>query len=537
MLRVNWNEVSCNQESGIIVYNKHNGQAIHRHTGRLHGNILQKLENVNHYFLSRHNLTAMQVEFHKVDDYRYAAYDRSRMNVPAEVFASDAIMEAAKRDSSLNQLLNITSLPGIVGRAIAMPDIHQGYGFPIGGVALFDSDEGLVSPGGVGYDINCGVILIRTGLDANAVSPHVKEIVDSLFREIPVGFNKAGLRDISHRDIEQICLSGVRWSIDRGYINEEDSLKMEDQGSLLVEGASAISERAKARGLNQLLSIGSGNHFIEIQKVEKILDNSAASKLGLFEDEVMVMAHTGSRGLGHQVATDYLKALSERPEGTIMHPEDSQLMSAHIKSRIAHDYLEAMNGAANFAFANRSLILWKVRQIFSRVFGTGNDNSSIQLVYAISHNMAKIEDHIIDGKRQKVIIHRKGATRAFSSENPLLQGIFKETGQPVIVPGDMGTASYLLTASKGNDAISFESSCHGAGRTMSRHQATSRFSYAEVSGNLQSMGIDVRSATKKGLVEEAPGSYKDIEDVVEVISKSEISKPTCRLKPLGVIKG
>lgn len=479
----------------------------------------------------------MKVEFHKVNNYRYSAYDESRMNVPAEVFASDAIMEAAKRDSSLNQLLNITSLPGIVGRAIAMPDIHQGYGFPIGGVALFDFDEGLVSPGGVGYDINCGVILIRTGLTEKEVSPYLKDLVDSLFREIPVGFNKAGLRNVSHHDLEQICLSGVRWSIDKGYIADEDSQKIEDRGSLFVESISAISERAKARGLNQLLSIGSGNHFVEIQKVEKILDNPAASKLGLFEGEVMIMAHTGSRGLGHQVATDYLKALSDRPEGVIMHPEDSQLMSAHIKSKIARDYLEAMNGAANFAFANRSLILWKVRQIFSQVFHIPKDDPSIQLVYAISHNMAKIEDHIISGKRQKVIIHRKGATRAFSSENPSVQGIFKETGQPVIVPGDMGTASYLLTASKGNDAISYESSCHGAGRTMSRHQATSRFSYTEVSGNLDSMGIEVRSASKKGLVEEAPGSYKDIEGVIEVIARSEISKPTCRLKPLGVIKG
>jgi tRNA-splicing ligase RtcB len=479
----------------------------------------------------------MPVGFHKVDDYRYSAYDMSRMNVPAEVFASDAIMEASKRDSSLNQLLNITSLPGIVGRAIAMPDIHQGYGFPIGGVALFDFDEGLVSPGGVGYDINCGVILIRTGLDAKDVSPYVKELVDSLFREIPVGFNKAGLRNVSRHDIEQICLSGVKWSIDKGYINEEDSLKMEDRGSLLVESTSTISEEAKARGLNQLLSIGSGNHFIEIQRVDKILDNSAASKLGIFEGEVMVMAHTGSRGLGHQVATDYLKALSERPEGTIMHPEDSQLISAHIKSRIAHDYMEAMNSAANFAFANRSLILWKVRQIISQVLRTASDDPSIQLVYALSHNMAKVEDHLIDGKLQKVIIHRKGATRAFSSENPSLEGIFKAIGQPVIVPGDMGTASYLLTASKGNDAVSFESSCHGAGRTMSRHQSASRFSYAEVSGNLLAMGIRVRSATRKGLVEEAPGSYKDIEDVIEVTSKSQISKPTCKLKPLGVIKG
>ena len=479
----------------------------------------------------------MQVEFHKVDNYRFSAYDENTMNVPAEVFASDTIMEAAGHDNSLKQLLNITSLPGIVGRAIAMPDIHQGYGFPIGGVALFDSDEGLVSPGGVGYDINCGVILIRTGLSMKEVSPHLKDLVDSLFTQIPVGFNKAGLRNVSHHDVEEICQAGVKWSIDKGYITEEDSLKMEDRGSLEVNSTGTISQRAKARGINQLLSIGSGNHFIEIQRVERIFDKLTASNFGLYEDEVMVMAHTGSRGLGHQVATDYMKALSEKPEGFIMHPEDSQLMSAHIKSKIALNYLDAMNGAANFAFVNRSLILWKVRQIFSHVFGIPKDDPSIRPVYALSHNMAKFEEHDISGKREKVIIHRKGATRAFSSQNPLLPGIFADTGQPVIVPGDMGTSSYLLTALNGNDAISFESSCHGAGRKMSRHQANASFRYSQVSSDLESLGIKVRSATKNGLVEEAPGSYKDIESVIEVISKSAISKPTCRLKPIGVVKG
>ncbi|EQD64033.1 protein belonging to Uncharacterized protein family UPF0027, partial [mine drainage metagenome] len=333
------------------------------------------------------------------------------------------------------------------------------------------------------------------------------------------------------------CSTGVEWSIAKGYCTEEDSYRMEDRGSLAVKTTRSISEKAKSRGLNQLLSIGSGNHFIEIQRVDNIFDQAAASKFGLFTDEVTVMAHTGSRGLGHQVATDYLKTLSERPEGSIIHPVDSQLISAHIKSKIAQDYLDAMNGAANFAFVNRSLILWKIRQIFSRILGTKEDDPAIRLVYALSHNMAKFEEHIISGRRQNVIIHRKGATRAFSSGNPTLPSQFAETGQPVIVPGDMGTASYLLTGSKGNDLISFESSCHGAGRMMSRHQAVAKFKYSDVANDLESRGILVKSATRKGLVEEAPGSYKDIEGVIRVIAGSGISLPTCRLKPLGVIKG
>lgn len=479
----------------------------------------------------------MSVDFARKTDFVWEAFDSGSMNVPARIFASDAIMENVRRDGSLNQLVNVSSLPGIVGTAMAMPDIHQGYGFPIGGVAAFDHEDGIISPGGVGYDINCGVTLLKTNLSFSDIGDRIKDLVDMLFAQIPTGAGKGGLKNISAKDLDAICETGLKWLLERGYCSEEDVENTEDGGSLTVDIPSAVSSQARSRGQPQLLSLGSGNHFLEIQKVDQIMDVEACRKLGIEKNQIMVMTHTGSRGLGHQVATDYLRILSSNPEGVVKHPRDPQLISAELKSKTAERYLSAMNAAANFAFANRGFLMWRTRKIFSEILKRPAEDLEMDLVYGISHNMAKVEEQNISGKKTKVIIHRKGATRAFPPGSKMLSRRYSELGQPVLVPGDMGTASYLLLASSGNENISMSSSCHGAGRNMSRNKAKATFRFGEVIKQLSDKGITARSSSPSGIVEEAPGSYKDIDEVVRVVEGAGISRMVCRMVPVGVIKG
>ncbi len=460
------------------------------------------------------------------------------MKVPAEVIASDTLMQSlkeSKNEGSLKQLLNVAMMPGIIWKALAMPDVHQGYGFPIGGVAAFDAEEGLVSPGGVGYDINCGIMLLKTDLDYNEVKPKITEIVDRLFSSVPTGNNKSGMKLNGTSVIEEIAREGCIWAEENGYCTSGDRDRMEDRGSLPVNSSSPLSASAKSRGMNQLLSIGGGNHFIEVQKVDRVSDQQKSKILGVEEGQVMIMIHTGSRGLGHQVATDFMQLLSSKPEGSVIHPKDPQLISAHIKSRLAGRYLDAMNAAANFASVNRALIMWKIRKIFSDIFRM--DEYEISPLYSLSHNMAKIENHNVDGNKIDMVVHRKGATRAFGPSRFPESSPFSLTGQPVIVPGDMGTASYLLSGNDNNDCISLESACHGAGRIMSRHTALSSFRYSDIIADLKKADIVARAATNNGLVEESPGNYKNIDEVVRVAAESGISGIVCRMKPMGVIKG
>lgn len=479
----------------------------------------------------------MNAEFARKSEFTWEAFDPEVMKVPARVFASDSIMEKVRGDGSLNQLLNVASLPGIVGIAMAMPDIHQGYGFPIGGVAAFDQENGIISPGGVGYDINCGVTLLKSNLFFKDIGSQVKDLVGKLFAEIPTGANKGGMRNLSSKDLDDIISTGLRWLLERGYCTEQDLESTEDMGSLPVDIPSAVSGQARTRGQPQLMSLGSGNHFLEIQRVDRIIDEDACRKMGIQKDQIVVMTHTGSRGLGHQVATDYLRTLSSNPEGVVKHPRDPQLVSAQIKSKTAERYLSAMNAAANFAFANRGFLAWKTRKVFSEVLRMQPEDLGMSMIYGISHNMAKLEEQVISGKRSKVVIHRKGATRAFPPGSKMLNRQFSELGQPVLVPGDMGTASYLLLALNGNETISMSSSCHGAGRNMSRHKAKATFRFGEVLRELSNRGITAKSSSQSGIVEEAPGSYKDIDEVVRVVHGAGISKMVCRMVPIGVIKG
>ena len=476
--------------------------------------------------------------FKKTGPFSFTAEREDEMKVPAEVIASDTLMQSlkeSKNEGSLKQLLNVAMMPGIIWKALAMPDVHQGYGFPIGGVAAFDAEEGLVSPGGVGYDINCGIMLLKTDLNYNEVKPKITEIVDRLFSSVPTGNNKSGMKLNDTSVIEEIARQGCFWAEENGYCTSGDRDRMEDRGSLPVNSSSPLSASAKARGMNQLLSIGGGNHFIEVQKVDRVSDQQKSKILGVEEGQVMIMIHTGSRGLGHQVATDFMQLLSSKPEGSVIHPKDPQLISAHIKSRLAGRYLDAMNAAANFASVNRALIMWKIRKIFSDIFRV--DEYEISLLYSLSHNMAKIENHSVDGNKIDLVVHRKGATRAFGPSRFPESSPFSLTGQPVIVPGDMGTASYLLSGKDNNDSISLESACHGAGRIMSRHTALSSFRYTDIIADLKRADIVARAATHNGLIEESTGNYKNIDEVVRVAAESGISGIVCRMKPMGVIKG
>ncbi len=476
--------------------------------------------------------------FKKTGPFSFTAEREDEMKVPAEVIASDTLMQSlkeSKNEGSLKQLLNVAMMPGIIWKALAMPDVHQGYGFPIGGVAAFDAEEGLVSPGGVGYDINCGIMLLKTDLNYNEVKPKITEIVDRLFSSVPTGNNKSGMKLNDTSVIEEIARQGCFWAEENGYCTSGDRDRMEDRGSLPVNSSSPLSASAKSRGMNQLLSIGGGNHFIEVQKVDRVSDQQKSKILGVEEGQVMIMIHTGSRGLGHQVATDFMQLLSSKPEGSVIHPKDPQLISAHIKSRLAGRYLDAMNAAANFASVNRALIMWKIRKIFSDIFRV--DEYEISLLYSLSHNMAKIENHSVDGNKIDLVVHRKGATRAFGPSRFPESSPFSLTGQPVIVPGDMGTASYLLSGKDNNDGISLESACHGAGRIMSRHTALSSFRYTDIIADLKKADIVARAATHNGLIEESTGNYKNIDEVVRVAAESGISGIVCRMKPMGVIKG
>ena len=476
--------------------------------------------------------------FKKTGPFSFTAEREDEMKVPAEVIASDTLMQSlkeSKNEGSLKQLLNVAMMPGIIWKALAMPDVHQGYGFPIGGVAAFDAEEGLVSPGGVGYDINCGIMLLKTDLNYNEVKPKITEIVDRLFSSVPTGNNKSGMKLNDTSVIEEIARQGCFWAEENGYCTSGDRDRMEDRGSLPVNSSSPLSASAKSRGMNQLLSIGGGNHFIEVQKVDRVSDQQKSKILGVEEGQVMIMIHTGSRGLGHQVATDFMQLLSSKPEGSVIHPKDSQLISAHIKSRLAGRYLDAMNAAANFASVNRALIMWKIRKIFSDIFRV--DEYRISLLYSLSHNMAKIENHNVDGNKIDLVVHRKGATRSFGPSRFPESSPFSLTGQPVIVPGDMGTASYLLSGMDNNDSISLESACHGSGRIMSRHSALSSFRYSDIIADLKKADIVAMAATHNGLIEESPGNYKNIDEVVRVAAGSGISGIVCRMKPMGVIKG
>jgi len=452
------------------------------------------------------------------------------MLVPGRIFASEKLVEDIRDDKSLEQVANVARLPGIIGASFAMPDVHQGYGFPIGGVAAFDLGSGVISPGGVGFDINCGVRVLSTNIDEKDFMTKRKEILHSIFRAVPSGVGRGRRFDIwsnrrsqvagrksQREELDEVLKNGAEWAVKKGFGVAEDLEKCEEGGKMVGAEPKFVSERAKSRGLGQLGTLGAGNHFLEIQRVDEIYDEKVAKVFGIKKGKILIMIHCGSRGLGHQVASDYVKKFEEK----YGFPEfDRELVSAPIGSKLGKEYFGAMACAVNFAFCNRQLIMNDVREEFRKYF----PDAEIDLIYDVCHNVAKIEEHVVNGKKKKVLVMRKGATRSFP-------------GQPVIIPGSMGTASYILVGTKKAMEISFGSTAHGAGRVMGRGEAWKNFTEDGIKKDLKSNDIEFEAGSRKGIVEEAPGAYKDVDEVVRVSDELGIGKLVAKLKPLAVMKG
>ncbi len=468
----------------------------------------------------------------KLNDYSYRIEKEEGMRVPSIIFASEKLMESIKRDKTLEQARNVTYLPGIQNHGLVMPDGHQGYGCPIGGVAAFDLDEGVVSPGGVGYDINCGVRLIKTDYTQDEVDKKKIDLLNTIFKNVPAGLGSKGKVRLERADLKGVFEKGAVWAVEKGFGFEGDLERIEEGGHLEAD-FSAASENAIKRGLPQLGSLGSGNHFFEIQRVDEIYDEKTALKFGINSvGQVTLMIHCGSRGLGHQVASDYIREM-ERKYGFSNLP-DRELINAPLKSEVARRYILAMNGAANFAWTNRQLILHWARESFQQVLSS---SEGIEIVYDVAHNIAKFEEFRVNGEARKLCIHRKGATRSLGPGRKEIPLIYRDVGQPVIIPGSMGTFSYLLVGTKRAEEVSFGSTAHGAGRVMSRHAALKKFRGERVKSDLSGKGIELKGTSWKGIAEEAPGVYKDINEVVRVSNVAGIGTLVARLRPIGVIKG
>ena len=449
---------------------------------------------------------------------------RRGMRVPARVVADEAIIRQLRSDASLDQLANGATLPGIVGAALAMPDIHQGYGLPVGGVVATDAERGVVSPGAIGFDINCGVRLLRTDLERAEIAPRLGPLVDALYAAIPTGVGSKSRLTLRPRELDDAMAHGVRWAVRRGLALGDDVERVESGGALEDADPDSVSARARERGLRQLGSLGSGNHFLELQVVDEVYDAAAARQMGLRTGQVTVMIHTGSRGLGHQVCTDFLRVTEQALRRYGITVPDRQLACAPADSDEARGYLGAMRAAANFAFANRQVLAYWTREVFERVLERPAERLGMHTVYDVAHNVAKLEDYEIDGRRRRLIVHRKGATRAFP-------------GQPVLVPGDMGRYSYVLLGTEKALAETFGSTCHGAGRLMSRTAAVKAARGRDIGRELETQGIVARATGRGALAEEMPEAYKDVREVVDVVHGFGISPKVARLRPIGVIKG
>ncbi len=460
--------------------------------------------------------------------------ERRGMRTDVLVFGTKAILEQVRGDLSLEQAMNVATLPGIVGSSLVMPDVHQGYGFPIGGVAAMDFEKGVVSPGGVGFDINCGVRLVRTSLSAEEVRPRMRDLVNQVFRDIPCGTGGAGNVELTPKQLNEVLEDGAAWAVRNGYGDEGDIEHCEERGRLEDADPAQVSERAKQRGLPQLGTVGSGNHFLEIQYVEAVHDAEAARTLDIAEGQVVALIHCGSRGLGHQVCTDYLAQMGSAMKRYGISLPDRQLACVPISSPEGQAYLGAMRAAANFAWANRQMILHLLRQSLRRLFGNGMQAS---LLYDVCHNIAKRERHIVNGKKVNVLVHRKGATRAFPPGHRDTPAAYRETGQPVLIPGSMGTASWILVGAEGAMHESFGSVCHGAGRLMSRTAAKKGRDARVELRKLEDAGIVARSESRDGILEEIPDAYKDVDEVIEVVHRAGLARKVARLRPMGVIKG
>jgi tRNA-splicing ligase RtcB (3'-phosphate/5'-hydroxy nucleic acid ligase) len=476
-----------------------------------------------------------EVQVEAIDQYRYRIpRDASRgMRTDVMVYANEQLMEHIRADRSLEQAVNVSTLPGIAGPSLAMPDIHQGYGFPIGGVAAIDVENGVVSPGGVGFDINCGVRLVRTTLDEPEVRLRLRELVNQIFRDVPCGTGTTGFIKIGQKELDEVLVQGARWMVENGYGEPRDAEFAEAGGALPGADPAAVSGRARERGVPQLGTLGSGNHFLEVQFVEEIHHPEAAQAFGLHEKQVVVLIHSGSRGLGHQVCTDYVAVMNQNMERYGIHLPDRQLACGPIKSEEGRNYLAAMRAAANFAWANRQAILHFLRGAFRRIFS----DVQLDLIYDVCHNIAKQEQYELEGRWREVLVHRKGATRGFPPGNAEIPAPYRAVGQPVFVPGSMGTASWVLAGAPGAMQETFGSVCHGAGRLLSRTAVRRGRDVHQEKRKLEEAGILVRSETRDGILEELPEAYKNVDEVIEVVHCAGLARKVARLRPMGVIKG
>ncbi len=464
----------------------------------------------------------------KEGKYIYRIKKTGNMKVDAIVLADYETID----EEPIEQLKNVATLPGIVKAAYAMPDIHWGYGFPIGGVAAFDLEDGIISPGGVGFDINCGVRMLVVDGNPDIVKKNLENLIKRIYENVPVGVGETSDLRFSKNDFKKIVEQGAKKVVEMGYGTEEDLLRIEDSGVLEESDFSDVSEEAYERGKDELGTLGAGNHFIEIQLVEEVYDEEIASVFGIKKGDITILIHTGSRGFGHQIATDYIKYMRDNLKEHNKNLPDKQLINAPFKSEWGQAYYSAMNCAANYAFANRQIITHMIRKAFKSVVGM-----NVRLVYDVAHNIAKVEEYEIDGRKRKVIVHRKGATRAFGPGNPALPEVFKKTGQPVIIPGSMGTASYILVGTKKAEEMTFGSTAHGAGRALGRREATRELTVNHVLKELESKGIKIMAKSKKGIVEEAPEAYKNVDKVVQIVNELGISLKIAKCIPLGVVKG
>jgi len=475
----------------------------------------------------------------KIGDREYIIEPDSanQMKVPVRIFADEKLLAKMTTDRTIWQATNVASIPGIVSHTVVLPDGHEGYGFPVGCVAAMDAEEGMISPGGVGYDINCGVRLVRTNLTEQDVRPKIKDIVTDLFSSIPSGVGSKGAVRLNPSQLDEVLVRGVQWAVDNNYGNPEDAEVCEESGQIKNADPNKVSDRARKRGAPQLGSLGSGNHFLEIQRVEEIHNEEAAKRMGIEKGSVTILIHCGSRGFGHQVCSDYLRTSERALEKYNIELVDRELACVPNSSEEGESYRKAMFAALNFAWCNRQMITHWTRKSFQRVFKQSESDLDMKLVYDVAHNIAKVEKHIIDGKNRSVVVHRKGATRAFPANREEIPQKYRDLGQPVFIPGSMGTASWILLGQPNSMNLTFGSTAHGAGRMMSRTRARKNYTESQVKKSLSDKGIFVKALTRDGVVEEAPQAYKDVDAVVHVSHELGIATKVAKLVPIGVIKG
>jgi tRNA-splicing ligase RtcB len=482
----------------------------------------------------------LTVQLERVSDYIWEIPKsfNPAMRVPARVFADETLLNKMKEDRTLLQAANVASLPGLYKYSIALPDAHEGYGFPIGGVAAEDAEEGVISPGGIGYDINCGVRLVRTNLTEQEVRPKLSELTEQLFNLIPSGVGSEGKLHFSPDGLSVVAEGGASWAVENGYGWNEDVEHAEENGRLGWADFTKVSHTARKRGSDQLGTLGSGNHFVEIERVDRIYDERAAKAMGITQEgQILALVHTGSRGFGHQTCSDYLRVMEGLMKRYDIRLPDRELACGPVKAKETEDYLGAMASAANFAWANRQVITHRIREAFKRVFRTDAEKLDMHLIYDVCHNIVKREEHIIDGVKRLVYVHRKGATRAFPAGSQYIPRSYREIGQPVLIPGSMGTASWVLKGGEASMELTFGSAAHGAGRFMSRSAAKRKHVYNELVGGLHQKGIMIRASSKETVLEESPDAYKDVDNVVEVTHKLGLATKVVRMTPIGVVKG